>query len=328
LVEFGASIMVILLGGSGYIGSAFAAELNKRQIPHQIVSRCTTDYTDFESLCRLLEKTKPSFLINAAGSIGKPNVDACELARSEAVLGNVVLPQLISNACGISGVPWAQVSSGCIYSGAKILNDAKVRIEKDLTLPHVRKIVEDSPSSVLGYSEDDSPNFSFRESPCSFYSGTKALGEEVISKAKQTYIWRLRIPFDEHNDGRNYLTKLQRYDRVYDNVNSISHRQDFVRACLDLWGSGANFGTYNVTNPGFVTSRQVVEMIQNNLKVRRSFEFWKNDEEFYRLAASAPRSNCVLDTTKLLAAGVKMRPVVEALEESLLRWSSGAGAQI
>jgi UDP-glucose 4,6-dehydratase len=63
-------------------------------------------------------------------------------------------------------------------------------------------------------------------------------------------------------------------------------------------------------------------MIQRNFKVRRAFKFWKDDEEFYRLAASAPRSNCVLDTTKLLATGVKMRPVEEAMEESLLRWSS------
>jgi len=316
--------MVILLGCNGYIGSAFALELEKRQISFKAISRSTFDYTDFESLCRLLDNHKPSFLINASGSIGMPNVDACEKARAEAILGNVVLPQIVSNACGLCGVPWAHVSSGCIFSGAKILSDGACRIEKDLTLPHLRKMVEDSPSSVVGYNEEDVPNFSFREAPCSFYSGTKGLGEEVLLKAKQTYIWRLRIPFDEHDNDRNYLSKLQRYERVYDNVNSISHRQDFVNACLDLWMGGASFGTYNVTNPGFVTSRQVVEMIQSSSQVRRAFSFWKDDEEFYRIAAKTPRSNCVLDTTKLLASGVKMRPVVEALEDSLLRWRPAA----
>ena len=65
---------------------------------------------------------------------------------------------------------------------------------------------------------------------------------------------------------RNYLSKVQRYEKVYDNVNSISHRGDFVRACLDLWERRAPFGIYNVTNPGFVTTRQVVDLVEKILK--------------------------------------------------------------
>src|SRR5262249_11025009 len=135
-----------------------------------------------------------------------------------------------------------------------------------------------------------------------------------------SYIWRLRIPFDEEDNGRNYLSKVQRYAKGYDNVNSISHRADFVRACLDLWEMRAPFGVYNVTNPGFVTTRQVVAEIERILKPGRAFEFWADDEEFYRLAAKTPRSNCVLDVSKLLGAGVKIRPVTEALEDSLKHW--------
>jgi UDP-glucose 4,6-dehydratase len=107
---------------------------------------------------------------------------------------------------------------------------------------------------------------------------------------------------------------------VYDNVNSISHRADFVGACLDLWERRAPFGIYNVTNPGLVTTRQVVAMIEKILKPGRTFKFWKNDGEFYNEAAKTPRSNCVLDVSKLLATGVKIRPVGEALEDSLNNW--------
>ncbi|HEX4646421.1 MAG TPA: dTDP-4-dehydrorhamnose reductase, partial [Verrucomicrobiae bacterium] len=156
--------------------------------------------------------------------------------------------------------------------------------------------------------------------PCSFYSGTKALAEEAIEGIGRSYVWRLRIPFDEFDNPRNYLTKVQRYPKVYDNVNSISHRADFVRACLDLWQLRAPFGIYNVTNPGFFTTRQVVEKLAQILKPNRPFEFWENDEEFYRVAAKTPRSNCVLDVSKLLAAGVKIRPVAEALDDSLRSW--------
>ena len=136
----------------------------------------------------------------------------------------------------------------------------------------------------------------------------------------QSYVWRLRIPFDEYDSSRNYLSKVQRYTKVYDNVNSLSHRGDFATACLDLWERRAPFGCYNVTNPGFVTTRQVVELIERQLKPTRAFEFWASDTEFYQVAAKTPRSNCVLDVAKLLATGVKLRPVEEALEHSLKNW--------
>ncbi|HLP77404.1 MAG TPA: hypothetical protein VK327_10860 [Candidatus Paceibacterota bacterium] len=189
-----------------------------------------------------------------------------------------------------------------------------------MTRPELRALVEKLPASIHGFTEDDTPNFSFRDGPCSFYSGTKALGEEAILNIGQSYIWRLRIPFDEFDSPRNYLSKVQRYSKVYDNVNSISHRLDYVRACLDTWELRAPFGIYNVTNPGFVTTRHVVGLVEKYLKPARKFEFWANDEEFYKMAAKTPRSNCVMDVSKLLNAGVKVRPVEEALEHALRNW--------
>jgi UDP-glucose 4,6-dehydratase len=103
-------------------------------------------------------------------------------------------------------------------------------------------------------------------------------------------------------------------------VNSISHRADFAKACLDLWELRAPFGIYNVTNPGFVTTKDVVQMIEKYLKPAKKFEFWAGDEEFYKVAAKTPRSNCVMDCSKLLLTGVKIRSVKEALLDSLINW--------
>jgi UDP-glucose 4,6-dehydratase len=69
-----------------------------------------------------------------------------------------------------------------------------------------------------------------------------------------------------------------------------------------------------------VTTRHVVEVLERILKPGRKFEFWKDDAEFYRTAAKTPRSNCVLDVSKLVGAGVKIRAVEEALETSLKQW--------
>jgi dTDP-4-dehydrorhamnose reductase len=261
-------------------------------------------------------------VINAAGYTGKPNVDACERARADTLIGNTLLPQIISHACSVTGTPWGHVSSGCIYNGARFVFGGETRVETDLTRPDLRRICELEPDRVRGFTERDEPNFTFRRPPCSFYSGTKALAEEALAGAAQTYVWRLRIPFDDEDNARNYLSKIQRYSKVYDNVNSLSHRGDFARACLDLWELKAPFGTYNVTNPGFVTTRQVVQMIQRIRKPQRTFEYWADDDEFYRTAAQTPRSNCVLDVAKLLATGVSLRPVANALEDSLANWKA------
>ncbi|HZV32944.1 MAG TPA: sugar nucleotide-binding protein [Verrucomicrobiae bacterium] len=312
--------MILLLGATGYIGEAFARELQRRNQPFTALSRKETDYSNFDVLLKFLQRTRPEFVVSAAGYTGKPNVDACETARADTLQGNTLLPLTIANACAAAGIPWGHVSSGCIFSGAKIEVNGKWRAEKDFTRPDLMELAVKNPSAVHGFTEEDEPNFSFRQPPCSFYSGTKALAEEAIKNVGQSYIWRLRIPFDEFDSPRNYLSKVQRYAKVYDNINSISHRADFVRACLDLWQLRAPFGIYNVTNPGFVTTREVVRELERVLKTGRKFEFWENDQEFYRVAAKTPRSNCVLDVSKLLKAGVKIRPVNEALEHSLKNW--------
>jgi nucleoside-diphosphate-sugar epimerase len=312
---------ILILGGAGYIGSAFIEEFHRRAWEYRVLRRSDADYTQFPVLLELLRRERFDFLVNCAGFTGKPNVDACELAKADTLVGNTLLPQTIAHACAAAGVPWGHVSSGCIYSGAKILgNDGTLRVEKDMTRPEMRALAETHPERILGFTEEDTPNFSFRDGPCSFYSGTKALGEEAIAGIGTSYVWRLRIPFDEFDGVRNYLSKVQRYAKVYDNLNSISHRADFTKACLDLWLMGAPAGIYNVTNPGWVTTRRVVERIEGILRPSRRFEYWENDEEFYRVAAKTPRSNCVMDATKLLRAGVKIRPVEEALEHALRNW--------
>ena len=312
--------MILLLGATGYIGEAFASELRRRGADFLPLSRGQVDYTRFEVLLEQLRLRKPSFLINAAGYTGKPNVDACEAHKADTLQGNTLFPQTVAQACAAAGIPWGHVSSGCIYSGAKVIVNGQARVEKDFTTPALRALVEKSPESVRGFTETDVPNFSFRDLPCSFYSGTKALGEEAIAGMGQSYIWRLRIPFDEYDGARNYLSKVQRYSKVYDNVNSVSHRGDYASACLDCWEKRVPWGIYNVINPGWVTTRDVVELVRKHVAPHRTFEYWGNDAEFYQVAAKTPRSNCVLDSAKLIAAGIRIRPVDEALEHSLKNW--------
>ena len=290
--------MILLLGGNGFVGSAFAKRLTQRSLAFQIVSRRRCDYTRRDRLIELIDQTKPSFLINAAGYTGKPNVEACEHHKAECLLGNAVLPGMIREACENRGIPWGHVSSGCIYTGVT--------------------------ADGAGFRETDPPNFCFRTPPCSFYSGSKALGEECLEGAENIFIWRLRIPFSDQDGPRNYLSKMMRYDRLLDVTNSLAQLDEFVDACLHCYRERVPFGTYNVVNSGAVTTREVVELIQKHCSINREFKFFRDEAEFMQMTAGVPRSSCVLDNSKLLETGYAISDVRDAIARSLSNWT-GAG---
>ena len=317
-------MLTLLLGATGYIGQAFSRELRRRGSCFIPLTRSAVDYTCFEHLFDYVRKMKPEFVINAAGFMGMPNVDACELQREETLWGNTLLPQTVARVCLMTNTPWAHLSTGSLYSGAKIKDSSGTRVVRDLNTPEMRCLFELNPGLFRGFTERDEPNFSFRSAPCNFYSGTKALAEEAVAKMGQNYIWRLQNPFNEIDRLPNLFSKLQRYSKVYDHVGSFSQLDDSVRACLDLWEKHAPYGIYNVANPGAVTTRQIVTMMQCILRADRNFEFWRDDEEFYREGAKAPRANCILDVSKLVSLGIKMRPVEEAMADSLEHWQTAA----
>jgi hypothetical protein len=49
----------------------------------------------------------------------------------------------------------------------------------------------------------------------------------------------------------------------------------------------------------------------------KEFSFFNDEKDFMREAAITPRSNCVMDTTKSEKYGIALRPVEEAVRESL-----------
>lgn len=290
--------MIYLLGGSGYVGNAFQAFFRLNGIPYRSLRRSEIDYSDGDVLRTALRADRPEFLVNAAGYTGKPNVDACELHKAECLFGNAVLPGIVAQACEDAGVPWGHVSSGCIYSG-------------------------DGPGE-RGFTELDTPNFTFRTNNCSFYSGTKGLGEEVLAGRPSVFVWRLRIPFESADNPRNYLSKLMRYARLLEATNSISELDEFVAAAFGCWTKRVPFGTYNVTNPGKVTTREVVDLIRRTGVSSKAFDFFSSEGEFMSVAAKTPRSNCVLDPSKLESVGIRLTEVHEAVERDLRSWRKAA----
>ena len=289
--------MYIILGKNGYIAKSFIEELKLRELHYIALSRSEVDYTNFKEFQNFYNinynsvstPTKNSIIINCAGYIGKPNVDACESNKGDTIMGNVVFPTNLANHCSINASTLVQISSGCIYNG----------YEKN-------------------FSEEDDPNFTFSNG--SFYSGTKALCERMILKHNpRSYIFRLRIPFDQFESPRNYITKLLKYDNLVDVENSLSHRADFAKYCINLLEKKAPRGIYNVTNKGSVTTKEVVDMIKHHLKPKKDFNFFDDYDKFLSTVAT-PRSNCVLDTSKL-ESFMYIRTAKQAMNDAIAKYS-------
>ena len=126
--------MYLVLGKNGYLGQKFLKS-SSPSIKIQSIGRDQLNYYNKSSLRNYISANKVSFIINSAGYTGKPNVDACEVAKAECLLGNAVLPGIIREVCEDLKIPWGHVSSGCIFSGKT--SDGK------------------------GWAEENEPNFSF-----------------------------------------------------------------------------------------------------------------------------------------------------------------------
>lgn len=128
---------------------------------------------------------------------------------------------------------------------------------------------------------------------------------------------------DEYASPRNYITKLMSYSKLVSAPNSLSHLEDFTNACLNSFILGAEFGTYNLTNPGHITAKEVTEMWtdirgrKGSLADTKTWDFWPSVEEFNKVTTT-PRSNCILCTDKATKANLGMRHIRDAMAEAII----------
>ena len=199
-------------------------------------------------------------IINAAGFTGRPNVDACEIYKQETIDGNVVFPLALERAN--PNTPIIHISSGCVYD----------------------EYVDG------GYTELDPPNFTFNNG--SFYSGTKALAQELLMPyMNKSYLLRVRLPFCSEHTQKNLLTKYENYAKLINCRNSLSNMEEIADLTVYFGLNLPEPGIYNACNPGSMTTREIVDMMGLTKE-------YFTDAEF-RSVIKTPRSNCILNSDKI-----------------------------
>lgn len=299
--------MILLIGKNGYVSREFQRFFTEKEIPYYAIEKSAVDYTSKDRLHGFIKANYQNIrhVINCYGYTGRPNVDACEKDKTNCLFANAVFPGILGEVLENFRLPWTHISSGCVYHGRTSLQPFQPNYEG------------------FGFKELAIPNFTFRSDPkVSWYSGTKALGEEVISKFDNCFVLRLRMPFTHKSSDRNLITKLLKYDKLINTVESMTRLEDFIRVSWELIDSGCEKGIYNVVNTGYISHKEICDMASKHLKeyANKKWEFHSLDDFYANGWMNAKRSNCTLDNKKLLATGIQIDDVLTAMEKCFKAW--------
>jgi glucose-1-phosphate thymidylyltransferase len=273
--------MKILIFGKGFIGTRLASSW-----PDAILSDARID--DPAAVAKAFEENRPDAVLNAAGKTGRPNVDWCETHKDETVRSNVVGPLVLAEACLKHSAYLLHLGSGCIFYGP-------------------------SPDPA-GWKENDFAN------PVAFYSRTKYAADLALGARPNIGVVRLRMPIDYVPGERNLITKLANYKQIIDVANSATVVDDLVKVCRALIEKRGQ-GIFHATNPGIMKHRELMELYREYVDPNHQCE-WINESDLEsRGLVAAKRSNCILQSNRLAELGITMRPVGEALKDTMQKYA-------
>ncbi|HTD36494.1 MAG TPA: NAD(P)-dependent oxidoreductase, partial [Candidatus Limnocylindrales bacterium] len=208
---------IAIVGASGQLGSALAAEFARREVlapPH-----AQLPIEDRERVAEFLARERPDVLINCSAF---HHVDTCEREPERAFAINALAVDRAAEACAAADVTFVTISTDYVFDGA------------------------------LGraYREDDAPN------PQTAYGASKLAGELLTRRhGPRHLIVRISGVFGTagtSNKGYTLVEKvLQQAERgeptrmVADMVFSPSYAPHTARALRDLLDAGA-FGTHHL----------------------------------------------------------------------------------
>lgn len=275
--------MKIFIFGKGYMGERCAQAWGEEAILCDVMVRTVEDALNE------IERVQPDVVFNAAGIKGKPNVDWCEDHPLETIRGNTTMPLLLADACQQTGVYLLHMGSGCIFYG-------------------------DSPHPDKAWREEDFGN------PRPVYSRSKWAADLALSTLPNLGVARIRMPIDWMPAPGNLIDKLSGFTKVIDVENSVTIIDDMIDVFHQLLVKRA-VGIFHVTNPGTMRHRDLLGLYKELVDPHHSCEWIPNDELVSQGLAAKGRSNNFLASENLAKVGITMRPIEEALRDTMEKYA-------
>lgn len=260
------------------MADALFREMNTRGIEWLENSR-PCENLGFLQMMAMMSRQEIDLVINTAAYVPLPSVDLCKIDPTRTILGNVAFPNMLANGCQQYSIPLMHLSTACLYDESR------------------------------EYTEEDEPTRGWN-GYCGTYVGSKLAAESVVRDYPKHYILRLRLPFDEVDHPRNYLSKLASFGKIYNHLNSLTHRGDFASWTLDLWEKRAPFGTYHMVNTYQISASDTVHKL------------WESGIPLKDFVVVNPEgtTGARLSNAKLVSAIGPVRSVQEAVADAINNW--------
>ena len=273
--------MKILIIGKGYVESRCSEKWDDSVVSEKWIET-VKDVED------MLDEYKPDAVLNAAGIVGKPNVDWCEEHQMETIKGNTVLPITIAEACQNKNIYLLHIGSGCIFYGGK--------------------------GSDEPWEPSDFGN------PSAVYTRCKYAADLALSTLPNVGIAKIRMPLDSRPCPQNIIDKLASFPKICNYENSITVIDDMVdvfRQLLEKKGEGI----FHVTNPGSVFHKDIIGWYEKYVDSRHTNEWVTEEDLIAEGTLKGKRSANIMQSPNLDKLGIEMPPAREAVENAIKKYA-------
>lgn len=280
--------MILVYGGTGFIGKHIVKELKKNNLEFVLSSNRIYNYTDIENDIKLY---KPKYIISAAGYSTKSTIDHYESHKEELILTNTTGNLILADLTSKYKIHLTLIMSGCIYN---------------------YKNYDDIGYFKFKYTEKDIPNFSG-----SFYSKNRIETEQLLSNYRHICVLRLRMPISNDLHPKSLIPKIIKYSTVINIPNSMSVLEDLVKFIPIVLKKNLT-GTFNLVNSSVITHSQILEMYI--YYINPYYKYTIISEEQQSTKVLVPRSNCHLSNDKI-SQHMYVPNIHNSIEKIFRKWN-------
>ena len=230
---------LLISGGCGTLGQAFARICEERGIQYCALSRAEMDISDQQSVHKALFTFQPWAIVNAAGYV---RVDDAEMNHSRCSKENVEGPVILATECSQRGIQFMTFSSDLVFGSGK----HRPFVESDMT------------------------------SPLNYYGVSKLQAEQrVLAAMPSALVIRTSAffgPWDHNNFLNVALRELcagRQFRAAADTVVSPTYLPDLVNVCLDVL-IDCESGVWHLANVGAVSWASLAEKTAEAAGIRTS----------------------------------------------------------
>jgi len=264
----------LIYGHQGWIGGYFCSH------PPEGVTLLfpSSRADDPEGVQADLDRLKPDRVLSFIGRTGGPGnntIDYLEDKLKVNLQDNLYSPLILMKLCCDRGIHLTYLGTGCIFS---------------------YNVPEDPE-----FTEESAPNF-FGSS----YSIVKGFTDQLTKLFPNVLNVRIRMPLMEMDCPKNFISKIIRYPKILNTLNSMTDLTTAIPALIEEVKKGRT-GTLNLVNPGPIDHVTILELYKKYVDPNHTYTLI-NEEEHDRMLKSKRSKN-------LLRPSLDLPTTVESVEK-------------